>query len=259
MDWEISVGDGHRESSPFVRWKKGKKKETRGGRKRRLVLSRVGTFQLNCKLKRIFYSSVVGTIGSDRKYSKARATFPSRIKFAISFPALLDRENLDNFVNDFPNFEGKSNFLRADFLPPASNRPFRNTPRFQYRECWPSRWWFLFYFLLLFLSIGLEHSAWRQRLHRYFARITISPDSLFAVETEWNAAFYVVIFVQVPRCFRRKLFSASIVRTFRVKIWEIDKKARFDRSINKLCKHVLLIYAESVWEKKWNWSILYTW
>lgn len=58
----------------------------------------------------------------------------------------------------------------------------------------------------------------RQRLHRYFARITISPDSLFAVETEWNAAFYVVIFVQVPRCFRRKLFSASIVRTFRVKI-----------------------------------------
>lgn len=122
------MGDGHRESSPFVRWKKGKKKETRGGRKRRLVLSRVGTFQLNCKLKRIFYSSVVGTIGSDRKYSKARATFPSRIKFAISFLVLLDRENLDNFVNDFPNFEGKSNFLRADFQPPPPIGLFETLP-----------------------------------------------------------------------------------------------------------------------------------
>lgn len=259
MDWEISVGDGHRESSPFVRRKKRKKKETWGGRKRRLVLSRVGTFQLNCKLKRIFYSSVVGTIGSDRKYSKARATFPSRIKFAISFLVLLDRENLDNFVNDFPNFEGKSNFLRADFQPPPpiglfETLPVSNTENagllddgFYYTSC--------FYSSPSVLNILPS----RQRLHRYFARITISPDSLFAVETEWNAAFYVVIFVQVPRCFRRKLFSASIVRTFRVKIWEIDKKARFDRSINKLCKHVLLIYAESVWEKKWNWSILYTW
>lgn len=258
MDWEISVGDGHRESSPFVRRKKRKKKETWGGRKRRLVLSRVGTFQLNCKLKRIFYSSVVGTIGSDRKYSKARATFPSRIKFAISFLVLLDRENLDNFVNDFPNFEGKSNFLRADFQPPPpiglfETLPVSNTENagllddgFYYTSC--------FYSSPSVLNILPS----RQRLHRYFARITISPDSLFAVETEWNAAFYVVIFVQVPRCFRRKLFSASIVRMFRIKIWEIDKKAKFDRSINKLCKHVLLIYAESVWEKKWNWSVLYT-
>ena len=146
----------------FVRRKKERKKK-----KREATCSRrVGTFQLNCKLKRIFYSSVVSAIGSDRKYSKARATFPLRIKFAISVPfsfqplssfSSLDRENLDNLVNDFPNLEGKSNFVRdfqsafskLSLFPIQRMVAFLNLDGGFYSSFSP----------VLFLSIDLEHSA----------------------------------------------------------------------------------------------------
>lgn len=91
------------------------------------------------------------------------------------------------------------------------NQPFRNCPCFQYREWWPS-WTSMVVFILLFPPFYSSPSILnilpsRQRLHRsrYFARITISPDSLFAVETDRNTAFYEVIFVQVPWCFRPRM------------------------------------------------------
>lgn len=84
---------------------------------------RVGTFQLNCKLKRIFYSRVVSTIGSDRKYSKTRQRLLSRIKFAISVP--FSFSIISSMISQTSTV---NRILFADFQPAL----FRNC--FQYGE-----------------------------------------------------------------------------------------------------------------------------
>lgn len=126
----------------IVRQKERKGKE--GTREERTCSRRVGTFQLNCKLKRIFYSRVVSTIGSDGKYSRAQQRLLSRIKFAIFF--------LDNLVDDFPNFDGKSNFVRRFPTGPFSKPfPIRRMAALDSS-------------LVLFLSIDLERSVLRDSI-----------------------------------------------------------------------------------------------
>lgn len=156
-----------------------KKEREKKEREERACSRRVGTFQLNCKLKRIFYSRVVSTIGSDRKYSKTRQRLLSRIKFAISVP--FSFSIISSMISQTSTV---NRILFADFQPAL----FRNC--FQYGE------WRASILPSFYSSPSISNSG--QHRSRYFTRITISLDSSFAVETDRNTTFYGAIFAQIP-------------------------------------------------------------